>query len=171
MEKEDASFLNSLYWTLFNYFSISVLLPDRSWITYRGGMIFLVSCSILLVALVVSPNFGIENYFPNRLFDYIGKRSYGIYLWQIPVLVFNGNSIRTWNILLFLSLVLIIGLSELSLDLLEVPLRRINYCKLFCKIKNVISKNGFQKIKFESMLYASLVAISMAIVFLSPKFR
>lgn len=162
-------FISKFFIGLFSIILVFLfLLPDRSWITYRGGMLFFSFCSILLVALVVSPNFGIEKLFSNRLFDYIGKRSYGIYLWQMPVLVLMETRLGHGIFYYFFSLLLIIGLSELSFRFVEVPLRRVNYCKLFCKIKNVISKNGFSKDKVRVYAMASLVVISMAIVFLSP---
>ena len=116
-------------------------------------MFFFSFCSILLVALVVSPNFGVEKLFSNRLFDYLGKRSYGIYLWQMPVLVLMEARLGHGLFYYFFSLVLIIGLSELSFRFVEVPLRRVNYRQLFRKIKMSSQKMAFQKIKFESMLW------------------
>lgn len=54
-------FISKFFIGLFSIILVFLfLLPDRSWITYRGGMLFFSFCSILLVALVVSPNFGIE---------------------------------------------------------------------------------------------------------------
>ena len=73
-------------------------------------MIIFSFCSILLAALVVSPNFGIEKLFSNRLFDYVeGKRSYGIYLGKMPVLVLRktrlGHGYFTISFLLVLIMI------------------------------------------------------------------
>ncbi|HAP15934.1 MAG TPA: acetyltransferase, partial [Lactococcus sp.] len=62
-----------------------IFMPAQSPLTYYGGLWFVSLLSMLLIALVVHPGLKANRIFSNRVFDYIGSRSYGIYLWQLPV--------------------------------------------------------------------------------------
>ncbi len=63
-------------------------MTGESALVYRGGMFFFSVLSMILVAVVAHPGADLNRLLTNPLFTWIGKRSYGIYLYQYPVLVF-----------------------------------------------------------------------------------
>lgn len=143
-------------------------LPDRSGFTYRGGMFLFSFLSAILVGLVAAHGFTIERWFSNRLFDYIGKRSYGIYLWQMPVLVLAEVKLGHGFVYYIASLVLILLLSELSYRFIEVPLRRLNYQQFFKDMLTIIRGSGQLKEKIFVILFVLFASISLLVVVFSP---
>ncbi|NLA87186.1 MAG: acetyltransferase [Clostridiales bacterium] len=98
--------------------------------------------SALLIAAAAAPSTIISRLFSFRPLLFIGKISYGLYLWQFPVIVitnamFESSSI---NVLLCLSQVAItFALATASYCLIEMPIRKMKILKAF-KQK---SFNGF----------------------------
>lgn len=90
---------------------------DTAKMTYFGGMfVFSGIATLLLGTIIVSKD--MNRLFTNPLFDWIGTRSYEIYLWQYPVIV-AYEKITGWNgqnvwLHLLLQLTLILILSELT---------------------------------------------------------
>jgi peptidoglycan/LPS O-acetylase OafA/YrhL len=93
---------------------------------YRGGILLLSLATAVLVgaavhpASVVGPALG---FLPLR---WIGERSYGIYLWHLPVVAFMPHAVLVTQPLVraAVQLALIISLSALSWAVLENPIRR-----------------------------------------------
>jgi peptidoglycan/LPS O-acetylase OafA/YrhL len=93
---------------------------------YRGGILLLSLATAVLVgaavhpASVVGPALG---FLPLR---WIGERSYGIYLWHLPVIAFMPHAVLVTQPLVraAVQLALIISLSALSWAVLENPIRR-----------------------------------------------
>lgn len=96
---------------------------------YRGGMFLFSMASALLVAMVAHPSLVIGKLFSNPLFTYLGQRSYGIYLWQLPVFTFFDVRVANPHALLniVLEIVVVLALSEISYRLIEKPFRRKDY--------------------------------------------
>jgi peptidoglycan/LPS O-acetylase OafA/YrhL len=103
-----------------------VLINENSpWLS-RGGLLLLLLATAVLVgaavhpASVVGPVLGVQ---PLR---WIGERSYGIYLWHLPVVAFLPQGVLAGHPLLRASgqIALIILLSALSWTVLENPIRR-----------------------------------------------
>lgn len=90
---------------------------------YYGGFFLISILSVLLVAVVVHPGANLDRWLSNPLFDYIGSRSYGIYLWQYPVMIFYEAKVKNlaahlWQHTL-VELLLILLLAEGSYRLLK----------------------------------------------------
>jgi hypothetical protein len=106
-----------------------VLTNEYSMWHYRGGILLLSLATAVLVgaavhpASVVGPVLGI---LPLR---WIGERSYGIYLWHLPVVAFMPQAVLATRPLarVGVQLALIILLSTLSWALLENPIRRYGF--------------------------------------------
>lgn len=87
-------------------------------LVYRGGMFFFSLAAMILVAVVVHPGADWGDWLDNSIFRWIGKRSYGIYLYQYPVMVFYESKIQ--NIAAhpvlhgLIEIVIILAISELS---------------------------------------------------------
>ena len=94
---------------------------------YRGGFLLVAVVTAVLLAVVAHPSSRLGKVFALAPLVWIGKRSYGIYLWHWPVLQltrahqdvpFGGP------VLLMLQVALTIGLAEVSYHFVEVPIRR-----------------------------------------------
>jgi len=94
---------------------------------YRGGMVLLSIAAMLLVAVLVHPANSISKVFNFKPLRWLGIRSYGIYLWQYPVLVLTTPAINTTGISItrvIFQLICIIGLASLSWKFIENPIRQ-----------------------------------------------
>lgn len=111
---------------------------------YYGGMFLISLLCVLLVAVVAHPGASLNKWLTNPVFSYIGKRSYGIYLYQFPVMIFyeakiNSIAENVWLHTL-IELALIFGISELSYRFIENPLRRFDYRKSWQVVKGWFKK-------------------------------
>ncbi|MFD1454300.1 acyltransferase family protein [Levilactobacillus lanxiensis] len=98
--------------------------------TYRGGMFWFTVLSGILVGTVAHPGSDLNRVLTNRAFSYIGQRSYGIYLYQFPVMIFYESRINIGNHPLLNSLIevaLIMLVTELSYRWIENPMRHYHY--------------------------------------------
>jgi lysophospholipase L1-like esterase len=105
-------------------------MSDTSAVTFRGGILLASLATVVLVAALLesrSPWRTVMDLAPLR---WVGERSYGIYLWHWPVLIISGalfpyavGTTRGW-VVLGSALALTLVLAELSLRLLERPVRR-----------------------------------------------
>ncbi|WP_412990145.1 acyltransferase family protein [Pediococcus siamensis] len=102
---------------------------------YRGGMLLFSLFAVILIAVIAHPGtkFG-DRLFSNPLFAWIGKRSYGIYLYQFPVMIFYEKAVVNiaahplLNALI--EAVIIVVISDLSYRFIETPLAHFNYGQL-----------------------------------------
>lgn len=95
--------------------------------TYRGIMALDSLVGLVLLATIVHPGAQVNQWLTNPVFHYIGQRSYEIYIYQLPVMVFYERLFPVgdapWlNALIELGLVF--GISELAYRLVESPLKR-----------------------------------------------
>lgn len=110
-----------------------VLLPDTSPVTYRGGLF---GASLLTVAVMMTvlrdagPVAWLMRIRPLR---YFGERSFSLYLWHWPVIVFleakmqqPGSDTPDWLVGL-IAVIISLVLSEASYRFVENPLRRQGY--------------------------------------------
>lgn len=122
--------LVSLAILLIMFFTMS----GQSSLTYHGGMFFFTFLSTILVATVAHPASFMNQLFTNRIFDWVGARSYGIYLYQFPIMIFYEAKVTNiaahpvFNALMETILILIV--SDLSYRYLERPLRHYDYGRL-----------------------------------------
>lgn len=117
--------------TLVAIIGMYFLADSQSAFVYRGGMVLFSLLVVLLVAATVHPGAHVNRWLTNPVFTWIGKRSYGIYLYQFPVMIFYENQVHNiahWPWLHnFIQLALILGLSELSYRYVEKPLSHVQW--------------------------------------------
>ncbi|WEV51968.1 acyltransferase family protein [Lactobacillus sp. ESL0731] len=136
--------------------------PEHSF-TYNGGMLLFTVLTAILVGIIAHPSSHWNKWLTNPVFNWIGSRSYGIYLYQFPVMIFFEDKVTNVADHVFLypliEIALILVLSEISYRFIERPLGKITWVKL----KNYCSQL-FKK--STTNYFAKLQAIISCLVFL-----
>jgi peptidoglycan/LPS O-acetylase OafA/YrhL len=97
-----------------------------SMLLYRGGILALSLATAAVVLVVTHPASLLGWALGVRPLAWIGERSYGIYLWHLPVVAFTPTTMLADSPLLrgALQVALTIGIAALSWSLVEDPVRR-----------------------------------------------
>jgi hypothetical protein len=105
-------------------------IADRDALLYRGGFVLASVSTLLAIAAVTHPGSILGRYLlGNPLFVWIGKRSYGLYLWHWPIFALTRPGIDlqrfelAWWQVQVLRFTATVVLTELSFRLLEEPIR------------------------------------------------
>ena len=125
--------IGALLITLLGFFT----LPGQSSWTYRGGMFFYSLIGMILIATVVHPGSHMNRWLTNPFFTWIGQRSYGIYVYQLPVMVFYERVVEIGRHPVINALV-ILAISEFSYRLVEQPLAHYQWRYLPASIRHWI---------------------------------
>lgn len=171
MNKNGRKFFRNVFIGVSVLFLLSLIFMDaQSSLTYYGGLWFASLLSMFLVGLVAHPSLSANKILSNPVFDYIGSRSYGIYLWQMPVFAIAGNTMvnaLSWYNVIW-QIVLILGLSELSYRFVENPLGKFDYSRPISKLRAYFTVNG--KTLKAVPVYAIIVFVlfSGTTIFASP---
>lgn len=93
---------------------------------YRGGLLLLSIATALLVAVAVHPASRLGVAMGSAPLVWIGERSYGIYLWHLPVIAFTPDTVLPDApvVLGVIQVALSVGLAALSWTVVEDPIRR-----------------------------------------------
>lgn len=98
-------------------------LDARYSFVYYGGLYLISLAALVLVATIAHPGANWNRWLTNPIFSYLGQRSYSIYLYQFPVMIFYEAKVKNIaeNVWLHtvIELILIFGLSELSYRFIE----------------------------------------------------
>jgi peptidoglycan/LPS O-acetylase OafA/YrhL len=129
---------------------------------YRGGFAFTSLLTAGVIAVVASPVGGFGKLLANPVMDWIGKRSYGIYLWHWPIFVITRPGVDVpWNtsVTFAFRLALTFGIAELSYRYVENPIRKVGY--------RVWMRGITRRMGIMSPQVASTVAVGVFAVFAS----
>ncbi|MDO4902879.1 MAG: acyltransferase family protein [Limosilactobacillus sp.] len=110
-----------------------VSLDGQSSSAYRGGMFLYSVTTVILLAMVLHPGSDWDKWMTNPFFSWVGKRSYGIYVYQYPVMAFYQQRVNIGIhpvLHALVQVVIIAGVSELSYRLIEVPIKNYDWSKL-----------------------------------------
>ncbi|GBG96490.1 acyltransferase family protein [Lactococcus termiticola] len=146
-------------------------MPDQSAFTYYGGMWLISLLSMLLIALVAHPSLAAGKIFSNKVFDYIGSRSYGIYLWQLPVFALAASKIvhvTAWYHVLW-QLLLIWGLAELSYRFVEKPVIAFDFSRPIQRLKAFFTAHWKSRQAIVTYVIVALALFSTVMILASPK--
>lgn len=111
---------------------------------YRGGLLLLSVSTALVAAAVAFPGSRLGWLLGLAPLRWIGARSYGIYLWHLPVVVFTsaaavgGFSLRT----AFVQAALILGAAEISWRVVEDPIRRLGFRGAYRPVRGSLRAAG-----------------------------
>jgi len=97
---------------------------------YRGGILATALLTAAVIAVIAHPAGGFGKLFNNPVMSWIGKRSYGIYLWHWPIFMITrpGFDVQ-WNasVTFAFRLALTFAIAELSYRYVEAPIRKLGY--------------------------------------------
>lgn len=141
-----------------------VFVSDASTALYYGGMFFVSLLVMILVAITAHPAASLNRFLTNPVFTWIGKRSYGIYLYQFPIMIFYEAKVKVAEhvyLHALIEVVLILVVTELSYRLVEKPLRSFNYRQTFRKLKGFVAAplKSKQKIGLIATSVVTLIAV------------
>ncbi|MHC5268882.1 acyltransferase family protein [Enterococcus sp. LJL98] len=140
-------------------------LDGRYTFVYYGGMYVISLVILVLVAVIAHPGSSWSKWLTNPVFDYLGKRSYSLYLYQFPVMIFYEAKVKNIAENLWLhtliEMVLIVLLSECSYRFVETPGRQWTLKGLLIQGKDWfrVPKGNRQIIKRVSVLFVILVSL------------
>ncbi len=100
---------------------------------YYGGLLALSVATTVLVGAVSHPSSWLGRLLGVAPLRWIGERSYGIYLWHLPVIVFTPATVlpeSPW-VLATGQVLITLVLASLSWSLVEDPIRRHGYLRAF----------------------------------------
>ncbi len=106
---------------------------------YRGGFALLGLASVLAVAALAHPASRLGPIVGCRPMRWIGQRSYGIYLWTLPIIVLTtpkGALGRVDLLRAFLQVAAIMGIAELSWRYVEDPIRHGALGRLWAQLRS-----------------------------------
>lgn len=140
LSTSESRFLNvvgvgSLALTLVSFFVVN----GQSARTYHGLMFFYSLIGMLLLATIVHPGADMNQWLSNPFFKWVGERSYGIYVYQYPVMIFYEAKVQIGEhpmLNAIVEILLIVLISELSYRFLERPLRHYQWRDLPLTIVN-----------------------------------
>lgn len=148
------------------------LMADYLPFVYYGGMLIVSLLSVALVAVTAHPGADVNKWLTNPVFTWIGKRSYGIYLYQFPVMIFYEAKVKNLSDHVFLhslvEIILILGISELSYRFIEEPMGRFHYQFTWYAIKDFFNKPYFKITKLTVVLMLVFSSIALYGVAIAP---
>lgn len=145
---------------------------DQSSWMYRGGFVLVSLLSLVLIAVTAHPGASWNKWLSNPLFSWIDQRSYGIYLYQYPVMIFYEARINVGNHVMFhtvIEILLILLFAELSYRYVELPWRRKKAEKLKTKLKSWIALPLSDRRKLSGLTKLAVLAIAVIGLALAPK--
>ena len=110
---------------------------------YRGGFFVVSMLTAVVIAVTVHPQGALNPMLGNRPLVWVGKRSYGLYLYHWPIFVFLRPGVDVpwgrWPTL-FVQVVLTVGIAELSYRWIEQPIRRLGFKVWFAQITDPLRR-------------------------------
>lgn len=149
-----------------------IFIQDTWAFVYRGGLFLFSVLAMIAIGVVAHPGASLNKWLSNPVFEYIGKRSYGIYLWQFPVMIFYEERLGTgadnrW-LHTIIEFAIIIGVSELSYRFIEKPLRKYDYKKAIPMMKSWFQYPYLVPKKIKAYIGIILFSVTMVGLIIAP---
>ena len=130
---------------------------------YHGGIFIFSVLTTILVGIIAHPASIWNSLLTNQVFNWIGSRSYGIYLYQFPVMIFFEDKVKNLadHVVLYriIEVALILILSEVTYRIIEKPWGKMTWAKVkdhLAKAATLNKNNIFQKV---TTVFAALVLV------------
>ncbi|MCY1574783.1 acyltransferase family protein [Staphylococcus pettenkoferi] len=131
-----------------------VLNSEDKWL-YNGGFYAISFMTLFVIASSVHPSGMFAKLIGNPFFVYLGKRSYSLYLWHYPVIVFVHKHFVAGQLPFYayiIDIVLMLALTELSYHYIERPIR----------------KKGFKAFSFMPAKFKKFGRLSLLVILIIP---
>jgi peptidoglycan/LPS O-acetylase OafA/YrhL/lysophospholipase L1-like esterase len=110
---------------------LAVLMPGDTPFVFRGGLVIVAVLTAIVVATLLVPGTPLARLLDLGVFRWVGKRSYGLYLWHWPVFVLVVSALPSWQrtgapgwALGGIALAISVVAAALSYRFIEQPIRR-----------------------------------------------
>lgn len=146
---------------------LSSTMNPQSAFPYCGGMFIFSILTTIMVAVIAHPGSHWNKLLTNPVFDWVGSRSYGIYLYQFPVMIFFEDKFTDVGDHPFLyhviEIILILLLSEITYRLIEKPLSKITWEQLKSQILSAFkNKEGNHLTRIKVIVAALVILVGTA---------
>ena len=154
------------------YFS-KAMNPQQAF-AYCGGMLLFTIIVCVFTGIIAYPASHWNKIMTNVIFDWIGSRSYGIYLYQFPVMIFfedKFTNIGDHPVLYHvIEVILILLISEITYRLIEKPMGKITWDKTkayFARISNLETRDYVKKA--QAVFAAFVLILGSIAIAVSPR--
>jgi len=144
-----------------------VAIHDYDQGVYRGGLLAVALCAAVLLATVVHPACALGSELAHRVPRWLGERSYGIYLWHWPVLVFTRPGVDVHlarGILIPAQAATTIAIAALSYRFIERPIRAGALARLRVRVPRLVAQP-----RTPFAFAGGAAAVLLALVALTPQ--
>lgn len=145
-----------------------VFVNEYNTFLYRGGLFFISLNAAILIACVCNPASYLGNIFSCKLLTWIGKRSYGIYLWHYPIIVLSTPIYEIGNpsyLRVCLQVIITFIVANISYNYIEMPIRKYGFKKFIknIQLKNITNCKKRYFLRRTSVIITILIIIIMTI--------
>ncbi|MFX0570073.1 acyltransferase family protein [Bacillus pumilus] len=126
---------------------------------YQGGMLLFCLNAAILIACICHPASLLGKWLSYQPLVWIGKRSYGIYLWHYPIIVLTTPVIEIGQPSMgrvALQIIAILLIAEASYRFIEQPIRRLGFTQYFASWS--IWKKGFKQWSTSHKVFLGITA-------------
>lgn len=147
-----------------------IVLPDDAEGAYRGVIALVSSLTVVVIAAMLAPGSLLARLADNRVFRWVGSRSYGLYLWHWPILVMVTALVpaaigtAAYWIRAAIAVALTALICEVSYRFVETPVRKFGFRRVFDALKTEVSASRAGKIA------AGVVGLLLALTLLAITF-
>lgn len=141
---------------------------------YCGGMLLFTLIVCVFAGVIAHPGSHWNRIMTNVIFDWIGSRSYGIYLYQFPIMIFfedKFTNIGDHPVLYHvIEIILILLVSEITYRLIEKPMGKITWSKTkayFARILDLETKDYIKKT--QAVFTAFILILGSIAIAVSPR--
>jgi peptidoglycan/LPS O-acetylase OafA/YrhL len=121
----------------------AVLMPGDAAFVFQGGLVIVALLTAVMIATLLVPNTPLGRLLDLGLFRWVGKRSYGLYLWHWPVFVLVVSALPGWQrdgasgwALGGIALAISVAAATLSYRFIEEPIRRRGFGAVWRSIRS-----------------------------------
>ncbi|EIE3608361.1 acyltransferase family protein [Staphylococcus pseudintermedius] len=123
-------------------------------ILYYGGFFLISTVTLLVIASSVHPSGYFAKFLGNKVFTFIGSRSYSLYLWHYPIIVLIHHQFVQGQIpplVYVVEILLMVLMAEFSYKFIEQPFRK--------EVFNIFAFNHLKNWRSQKVLRTWLVII------------
>ncbi len=153
---------------------LAVVLTEDVPATFRGGILLACAATTVLLAGVLDRPGRLRALLETRPLTWVGRRSYGLYLWHWPVILVVGQDLPTapgstsylltrgWCVLVT------VALADLSYRLLETPVRRYGFGGAARRAVGAVGGPGGRSLRLAATGVALASLVTAAVVVTAP---